>query len=74
MNLQAIRHRISHILGWNAGTLTMTCSEDKLIVSFRCNGCGRENEKIFVTDLTTKEGKEFLNYAANATKHLPRNS
>lgn len=34
-------HRISHWLGWNTGTIETWWEGERLMVGFKCGGCGK---------------------------------
>lgn len=36
-----IKHFIAHLLGWNYGLPHAYHEDDKLMMSFKCSGCGR---------------------------------
>jgi len=39
--LRKITHRVAHLLGWNYGDIETWWTGEKLMVGFRCDGCGK---------------------------------
>lgn len=39
--MKKILHKITHLLGWNYGNCESWWEDDKIIMGFRCSGCGK---------------------------------
>jgi len=41
--MKKILHKIAHLLNWNYGCLDAYYEGDKLMMSFKCSGCGKRS-------------------------------